>query len=64
MESGNQVDILESGIIISTFILGYLVFLYIMNHVIYKPLFGKRESQESIQQSRNQAKIPESRRRK
>ena len=26
MESGNQVDILESGIIISTFILGYLVF--------------------------------------
>ena len=40
---------------------------YIMNHAIHKPLFGKQESQESIQESRNQAKnlkIPESRRRK
>ena len=38
-----------------------------MNHAIHKPLFGKQESQESIQESRNQAKnvkIPESRRRK
>ena len=38
-----------------------------MNHAIHKPLFGKRESQELIQESRNQAKnlkIPESRRRK
>ena len=40
---------------------------YIMYHTIYKSLFGKQESQESIQESRNQAKnlkIPESRRRK
>ena len=28
-----------------------------MNHVMHKPLFGKQESQESIQESRNQAKI-------
>ena len=38
-----------------------------MNHAIDKPLFGKQESQELIQESRNQAKnvkIPESRRRK
>ena len=38
-----------------------------MNHAIHKPLFSKQESQESIQESRNQAKnlkIPESRRRK
>ena len=38
-----------------------------MNHTIHKPLFGKQESQESIQESWNQAKnlkIPESRRRK
>ena len=38
-----------------------------INHAIHKPLFGKQESQESIQESRNQAKnlkIPESRRRK
>ena len=38
-----------------------------MNHAIHKPLFGKQESQESIQESRNQAKnlkIPESRWRK
>ena len=38
-----------------------------MNHAIHKPLFGKQESQESIQESRNQAKnlkIPESRQRK
>ena len=37
-----------------------------MNHAIHKPLFGKQESQESIQESYNQAKnskIPESRRR-
>ena len=32
-----------------------------MNHVMYKPLFGKLESQESIQESRNQARIPDSR---
>ena len=38
-----------------------------MNHAIHKPLFGKQESPESIQESRNQAKnlkIPESRQRK
>ena len=38
-----------------------------MYHTIYKSLFGKQESQESIQESRNQVKnqkIPESRRRK
>ena len=29
-----------------------------MNHVLYKPLFGKQESLESIQESWNQAKIP------
>ena len=29
-----------------------------MNHVQHKALFGKQESQESIQESRNQAKIP------
>ena len=27
-----------------------------MYHTIYKSLFGKQESQESIQESRNQAK--------
>ena len=35
-----------------------------MNHMMYKPIFGKQESQESIQESQNQAKvakIPESR---
>ena len=34
-----------------------------MNHVIHEPLFGKKESQESVQESQNQAKnrkIPES----
>ena len=36
-----------------------------MNHVIQNPYyFGKQESQQSIQESRNQGKIPESRRRK
>ena len=38
-----------------------------MNYAIHKPFFGKQESQESIQESRNQAKnlkIPESRRQK
>ena len=34
-------EILESQIIISMFILGYLVFLYIINHVMHKPLFCK-----------------------
>ena len=29
-----------------------------MNHMMYNPLFGKQESQESIQESQNQAKIP------
>ena len=28
-----------------------------MNHMLCYPLFGKQESQESIQESRNQAKI-------
>ena len=59
LESGNQMEILESRIIISTFIFGYLV---LSNHVVHQPLFGKQESQESIQESRNQAKnlkIPE-----
>ena len=38
-----------------------------MNHVMHMSLFGKLESQESIQESWNQAKnvkIPESRQRK
>ena len=29
-----------------------------MNHMMYNPLFGKKETQESIQESQNQAKIP------
>ena len=29
-----------------------------MNHMMCNPLFGKQESQESIQESQNQAKIP------
>ena len=29
-----------------------------MNHMICNPLFGKQESQELIQESQNQAKIP------
>ena len=29
-----------------------------MNHVMCHPLFGNQESQESIQESQNQAKIP------
>ena len=28
-----------------------------MNHAIRKPLFGKQESQESVKESQNQAKI-------
>ena len=32
-----------------------------MYHTIYKSLFGKQESQESIQESRNQAKNLDSR---
>ena len=39
LESENQVEILESRIMISTFILS--IFPYIMNHVMHKPLFGK-----------------------
>ena len=57
LKSGNQVEILESGIIISMFILEYLKFPYIMNHMMRKHLFGQQESQESIQESCNQAKI-------
>ena len=40
---------------------------YIINHVILIPLYGKQESQKSILESWNQAKIPkdsESRRRR
>ena len=51
LESRNQVEILESGIMISMFILGYLIniFLYIMNHMMHdEPLLGKQESLESI----------------
>ena len=33
------------------------IFPYIMNHMMCNPLFGKQESQESIQESQNQAKI-------
>ena len=29
-----------------------------MNHMMCNPLFGKQESQESIQESQNQGKIP------
>ena len=29
-----------------------------MNHMMCKPLFGKQELQESIQESQNQANIP------
>ena len=29
-----------------------------MNHMMCNPLFGKQESQESIQEPQNQAKIP------
>ena len=29
-----------------------------MNHMMCNPLFGKQESQESIQEYQNQAKIP------
>ena len=58
LESRNQVEILESRIIISTFILGYLVFLNIMKHVMHKPLFGKQKSQESIQEYQNKTNIP------
>ena len=29
-----------------------------MNHMMCNPLFGKQESQESIQECQNQAKIP------
>ena len=72
LESGSQLEILETGITISTFIFGNLVdyFPYIMNHVMYKTLFGKLELQESLIigiSSGNQAKIPkipESHRRK
>ena len=47
LKSGNQVEILESDIILPTFILGYFVFSrYSMDHVIHKPIFGKKESQE------------------
>ena len=36
-----------------------------MNHVIQNPYyFGKQESKQLIKESRNQGKIPESRRRK
>ena len=57
LESGNQVEILESGI--TTFIFWlFSIFLYIMNHVMHIPLFGKQESQESVQESWNQDKIP------
>ena len=31
-----------------------------MNHAMYKPLFGKHELQESIQESWNHSKISES----
>ena len=37
---------------------------YIIDHAIHKPLFGKQESQKLIQESQNQAKNLESRRRK
>ena len=36
----------------------FSTFPYIMNHAMRKPLFGKQESLESIQESWNQAKIP------
>ena len=32
---------------------------YIVNHVMHKPLYGKQKSQESIQESRDQDKIPD-----
>ena len=48
LESGNQVEILESGINLYN---RYLVFLCMA-------LFGKLKSQESIQKSQSQAKIP------
>ena len=58
-------EILESGIIFSTLILGYLIFPHYYESRDTKPYyFGKQESQQSIQESRNQGKIPESRRRK
>ena len=55
LELRDQVEILESGIMISTFILGYLIntFPCIMNHMMHEPLFDKQESH-------NQAEIPES----
>ena len=36
----------------------FSIFPYIMNYVMCYPLFGKQESQESIKESQNQAKIP------
>ena len=61
LESENQVEILESRIIISTWIFSSY-FPYTINHVMHEPLFGKQVSQESIQESQNQTKnlkIPE-----
>ena len=36
----------------------FSIFPYIMNHGMCYPLFGKQESQESVKESQNQAKIP------
>ena len=58
LESGNQVEILESEIgnvyVYQLWIFSF--FSYITNHAIHKPLFGKQESQESIKELQNQAK--------
>ena len=54
LESENQMEILESRIIISTWM--YFPYTMSMNHVMHEPLFGKQVSQESIQESRNQTK--------
>ena len=56
LESGNQAEILESRIIISTFILRCLVLFrifWITCNLIDKPLFGEQESQKSFEESRN-----------
>ena len=59
LESTNQVEILESQ-----FLPLFSIFPHIINYVMCYTLFSKQESQESIQESQNQAKIPESRRSK
>ena len=51
LELENQVEIFESGIIISTFtFFMFSIFLHIMHESLdtQNPLFGKQESQESI----------------